>query len=466
MDQMKLTKELEKALLALSLKSAENIDCNEFAEYMDASSDFDTLNKFRDEFYFPTINRNDGIRKKGEKVIYLCGHSLGLQPKTLSNEIQKELNKWSECGVEGHFLRGSEDTEPWVSYDESPLKYLAEIVGSKESEVVAMNSLTANLQFLMQSFYKPTKERYKILVEDHLFPSDFIACKTQLENHGFDVESGLIKVKPRDGELSFRTEDILKKIKENESSLALVLLGGVQYLSGQFFELDKIGAALSTSEVIFGVDLAHAVGNVPLKLHEWGVDFACWCSYKYLNTGPGGIGGAFIHEKHIGTLDKVSSRKGFLGGWWSHQLKDRFEMKHELIPSKSALAWQVSNPPIVLLACLNASLKQFHEAGMENLRRRSISLTRYLEILLELKFSDYIEVVTPCFERFNERGSMLCLRFKKEKDIDSMYKKLEHEGIIGDVRRPDIMRIAPCAMYNSFQDVLDFTKVLGKVVGV
>ncbi len=394
------------------------------------------------------------------EAIYLCGHSLGLQPKSLKEDVGKELEKWAEHGVEGHFLRGSKNTEPWVSYDHTPLEYLGEIVGAKPEEVVAMNSLTANLHFLMNCFYRPTEKRFKILVEDHLFPSDFIACKTQIESHGYDVEDALVIAKPKPGSETLTTEDILSTIENHRDSLCIVLIGGVQYLTGQFFQIQAISNALKDTDIFLGVDLAHAVGNVELYLHDWGVDFGCWCSYKYMNSGPGGIGGAFVHEKNLGMLKHKRERKGFLGGWWSHREEDRFEMKHELVPANSALAWQVSNPPILLLAALNSSLKLFHKVGMKALRKKSESLTCYLEFLIQKKLSKEIEIVTPGFERKEERGAMLCLRLKRIDEIDNFYKTLENEGVIGDVRRPDIIRVAPCPLYNTFKDIYDFVAIL------
>jgi kynureninase len=328
-----------------------------------------------------------------------------------------------------------------------------------------MNSLTSNLHFLMQFFYRPKGKRFKIMVEDKLFPSDFIACKTLLEQFGHRTEDALIILKPRSDAWILKTEEILESIEREKDELALVLIGGVQYLTGQFFEIDKISEKIQQvskhGEIIFGVDLAHAVGNVPLKLHQWSIDFACWCSYKYLNSGPGGIGGAFIHEKHLNSLTEDKKRAGFLGGWWSQRLSDRFEMKLEFTPEPSALNFQVSNPPILLLAALNSSLSIFHEAGMDNLRRKSISLTRYLEILLQHELKEEIEIITPGFDRYLERGAMLCLRFKNiSKVLPAVFETMEQEGVIADLRKPDIIRVAPCPLYNSFRDVYEFVQIL------
>ncbi len=415
-----------------------------FARKMDEQ---DALRNFRDKFYIPK-------QESGEDVLYFTGNSLGLQPKQTRNYIEQELKDWEKLGVEGHFAAKN----PWMPYHETVTNPLAKIVGAKESEVVAMNSLTANLHFLMVSFYCPTVQRYKIVIEDDAFPSDKYAVKSQIEFHKRQKAKGkrqkeewLIELKPRKGETCLRTEDILQTIEENGDSTALILLGGVNYYTGQKFDIEKITKAGHKVGAVVGFDLAHAAGNVALELHDWNADFAAWCSYKYLNAGPGGIAGIFVHERHHENLNLPR-----FAGWWGHDKETRFLMDDEFVPIKGAEGWQLSNPPIFQLAALRASLDIFEEAGMKNLREKSVKLTNYLEFLLSEINDERISIITPKNE--SERGCQLSIRVK---DADkNLYNEITKRGVIGDWREPDVIRVAPVPLYNSFADVWKFAETL------
>jgi len=409
----------------------------DFARHMDAQ---DSLKHFREKFYIPK-------QEAGEDVLYFTGNSLGLQPKATRNYIEQELKDWETFGVEGHFHAKN----PWMPYHEFVTDGLAKIVGAKKSEVVAMNSLTANLHFLMVSFYRPTKERYKIIIEADAFPSDKYAVKSQISFHGFDVKNSLIELKPRENETTLRTEDILKTIEENSDSLALVLLGGVNYYTGQKFDFETITQAGQNAGATVGFDLAHAAGNVELRLHDWNADFAAWCSYKYLNSGPGGIAGIFVHERH-----HENANLPRFAGWWGHEKETRFLMDDEFVPIKSAESWQLSNPPIFQLAALKASLDIFEEAGMKNLIEKSKKLTSYLEFLLSEIETDRIEIITPTNE--NERGCQLSIRGKNADK--NLFKAISEKGVIADWREPDVIRVAPVPLYNSFTDCWKFVEIL------
>lgn len=408
-----------------------------FAREMDAE---DLLKHFREKFYVPK-------QESGEDVLYFTGNSLGLQPKTTKSYIEQELKDWETFGVEGHFHAKN----PWMPYHEFVADGLAKIVGAKKPEVVAMNSLTANLHFLMVSFYRPTRTRYKIIIEGDAFPSDKYAVKSQISFHGFDVENSLIELQPRENETCLRTEDILKTIEENSDSLALVLLGGVNYYTGQKFDFEKITQAGQNAGAIVGFDLAHAAGNVELKLHDWNADFAAWCSYKYLNSGPGGIAGIFVHERH-----HENENLPRFAGWWGHEKETRFLMDDRFIPIKSAESWQLSNPPIFQLAALKASLDIFEEAGMKNLLEKSKKLTNYLEFLLDQIETDQIEIITPKDETM--RGCQLSIRVKNADK--NLFKAISEKGVIADWREPDVIRVAPVPLYNSFTDCWKFVEIL------
>ncbi|MGI9054832.1 MAG: kynureninase [Pyrinomonadaceae bacterium] len=408
-----------------------------FAQKMDEQ---DALHNFREKFYIPK-------QESGEDVLYFTGNSLGLQPKATGNYIEQELEDWKNLGVEGHFAAKN----PWMPYHEIVAEQLAKIVGAKPCEVVAMNSLTVNLHLLMVSFYRPTSERYKIVIEDDAFPSDKYAVKSQIEFHGFKAADSLIELKEREGETTLRTEDILQTIEENADSIALILLGGVNYYTGQKFDFEAITKAGHEAGAIVGFDLAHAAGNVELKLHDWNADFAAWCSYKYLNSGPGGIAGIFIHGRHVSNTDLPR-----FAGWWGHDKETRFLMEDEFVPIKTAEGWQLSNPPIFQLAALKASLDVFEEAGMKNLFEKSRRLTGYLEFLLNEIHDEGISVITPANP--NERGCQLSIRVcNADKNL---YKAITEKGVIADWREPDVIRVAPVPLYNSFMDVWKFVGIL------
>jgi kynureninase len=403
----------------------------------------DSLRRFRQNFLFP--------QKDGRDLLYFTGNSLGLQPTTAATYVTEVLDDWKTLGVEGH-VSGN---HPWLPYHEFVADNLAEIVGASPLEVVAMNSLTVNLHLLMVSFYRPTRERFKVIIESGAFPSDRYAVESQIRFHGYEPERALIEIKPREGEDCLRTEDIEREIGIIGNQLALVMLGGVNYRTGQLFDMPRIAAAAQKAGAFAGFDLAHAAGNVPLKLHDWNADFAVWCSYKYLNSGPGAIAGAFIHERHA---DDDSIPR--FAGWWGHEKETRFLMGPEFRPLRGAEGWQLSNPPIFQLAALRASLELFAEAGMAELRKKSVQLTGYLEFLVNAIGDDRIELVTP--SSADERGCQLSIRVRHADK--SLYNNLLTRGISVDWREPDIVRCAPVPLYNSFSDVLSFTKALKECI--
>lgn len=429
---------------------------NAFATALDAA---DSLSKFREAFHIPPIRSTPtwGMRSKGAACIYLCGNSLGLQPKSARAAVERELLKWERYGIDGQFV----GEEPWVRVNELCVENMSELVGAKPVEVCLMNTLTVNLHMMMISFYRPNATRNKVLIEHKAFPSDHHAVVSQIKEKGFDPAECLIEVQPRAGEETLKTEDIVAKIRQYKDSLALVLLSAVQYYTGQAFEIQPIAEALRkyAPQCRLGLDLAHAVGNTRVKLHDWGVDFACWCTYKYLNSGPGSIGGCFVHEKHADAGDKLVR----LAGWWGHRKEDRFDMSHEFVPARGAFGWQLSNPPVLPLTVLRASLDIFHDAGFGNLLRKSEMLTRYLEVMLErvMEKGTY-KVITPGYDRRAERGCQLSLVFSAP--MERIHPVIEREGVVCDLRKPNVMRIAPCPLYNSFQDVFDFVHILAKAV--
>ncbi len=408
-----------------------------FARKMDEA---DSLKHFRDKFYIPK-------QPNGEEVIYFTGNSLGLQPKTARSYIEQELKDWETLGVEGHFKARN----PWMPYHKFLTEQMANIVGAKPIEVVVMNSLTVNLHLLMASFYRPTKERHKIIIEAGAFPSDQYAVASQIKFHGFDIENSLVELKPKENETCLRTEDIEQTIAENGDSIALILLGGVNYYTGQAFDMKRITEAGRKAGAVVGFDLAHAAGNIELKLHDWNADFAAWCSYKYLNSGPGGIAGVFVHEKHSQNFDLPR-----FAGWWGHDKETRFLMGSEFMPMKGAEGWQLSNPPIFQLAALKASLDIFEEAGMNNLIEKSRQLTGYLEFLLGEIHDARISVITP--SNAQERGCQLSIRVKNSDK--NLFKAISDKGVIADWREPDVIRVAPVPLYNSFTDVFRFAEIL------
>ena len=424
------------------------------AEYADSMDAKDPLASFRDEFHFPVVPETATHRKPGSKSIYLCGNSLGLQPQNTDKYVTEELAKWRKYGVEGHFPDVNPE-HPWVAADEDARDDMAAIVGAKPVEVAIMNTLTVNLHLLLCAFYRPTATRFKILMEGKAFPSDKFAIGSQITHHGYDAKEGIIEVWAREGETTIRTEDIEKIIAERGSEIAVVMFSGIQYYTGQLFEMGRITKAAHAQGCKVGFDLAHAVGNAPLKLNEWGCDFACWCTYKYLNSGPGGIAGAFVHERYANTPHEEFP--GRLVGWWGHRKSDRFEMNHQFIPSPGAQAFMHSNPPVLCVASLRASTEVFMRAGLQNMRTKSVLLTQYLEHLINTELGpEHVKSITPT--DVNQRGAQLSLVFTK--DIVAVHTAISEQGVICDVRKPSVMRIAPTPLYNSFRDVWDFVALL------
>ena len=404
----------------------------------------DPLRHFKKLFLCPKIN--------GKEAIYFCGNSLGLQPKSVQDEIQAELASWAERGVEGHFS----GNHPWVHARRRSKPMLGALVGAQSEEVVAMGSLTANLHFLLVSFYQPTKDRFKIITESDAFPSDRYMLESQVRFHGHDPKEAIIELQPRPGEQVLRTEDILKTIGEHQGELALIMMSGVQYYTGQYFDLQSITQAGTKAGAKVGFDLAHAAGNVPLHLHDWGVDFAAWCSYKYLNSGPGNVGGIFVHERHGNRPDLPR-----LSGWWGHDEKTRFSMQGAFKAMPGADGWLVSNDNVLGLAAHQASLDIFVEAGMSNLRRKSELLTGYLEFLIhQITKNHSIEIITP--KNQEERGCQLSILFQEGgKEI---FETLHLNGVIGDWRNPNVIRLAPTPLYNSFGEVYSFAKLFERIL--
>lgn len=407
-----------------------------YAQQADAA---DVLASFKKEFHFPQKNNRD--------VIYFCGNSLGLQPRNAASAIETELQTWREIAVGGYF----NGPNPWLLYHQHCTPALARIVGCLESEVTVMNALTVNLHLLMLSFYHPTATQYKIIMEAGAFPSDQYAVETLVKHFGFHPDDAIIEIAPRTGEKLIRQEDILDAITTHAGSLAMVLLGGINYYTGQLFDLDAITKATHAVNAIAGFDLAHVAGNVPLQLHDWNVDFAVWCSYKYLNAGPGAVGGAFVHEKHAGNAGTPR-----LAGWWGNDEKTRFKMEKGFIPKTDATGWNISTSQVFNTVCLKASLELFEKAGIETLRKKSIHLTAYLEFLLKQLTHIDFEIITPVDPE--QRGAQLCLYFKERgKEI---HDKMINSGIIVDYREPGVIRVAPAPMYCSFQDVYHFYETL------
>lgn len=408
----------------------------ELQQYAIEQDQKDPLRKYRDQFLIPKVNGKDSI--------YFCGNSLGLQPKAARIETEKVFTNWENLAVEGHF----EGDDPWTKYHERFREPLAGIVGAKPSEIVVMNNLTVNLHLGLVTFYRPTAEKYKIIMEGHAFPSDQYAVESQVKFHGYDPADAIVEIMPEDGEDLLETAKIISVIEENADSAALLLLGGLQYYTGQLFELGKICAVARKCGVRIGLDLAHAAGNVPLQLHDWDADFAVWCSYKYLNSGPGAVSGMFIHEKHH------TAELPRFAGWWGHDEGERFLMEKGFKPIQSADGWQLSNSSILNMAAHYASLQLFNEVGMETLREKSLLLTAFLEKLM-LSF-DFIKLITP--DDPQQRGCQLSLYF--EENGKEIFKYIQEQGVIADWREPNVIRIAPTPMYNSFQDVYNFYKII------
>jgi len=413
-----------------------------FTHQLDAE---DSLREFREKFHLP-------VGVDGKPLIYLAGNSLGLMPKAARQIVEQELDDWAKLAVDAHL----DAATPWYSYHETLREPTARLVGAKPNEVVCMNSLTVNLHLMMATFYRPTKSRFKILMEEPAFPSDTYAIKSQIVHHGFDPKEALVLARPREGEFAVRHDDIEAALDKYGEQIAVVLIAGVNFFTGQLFDIEKITAAAQKRGITVGIDLAHAVGNVPLALHDWNVDFAVWCSYKYLNAGPGAAAGAFVHERHAINRDLPR-----LAGWWGNDPATRFRMHLEpnFVPVPSADSWAVSNPPIFSMAPLRASLAIFHEAGgMEALRVKSIKLTGYLQFLLEQAPSKFFTVITP--RDTNARGCQLSILVHEHPK--KLFDKLEAAGVKCDFREPNVIRAAPTPLYNTFHEVWIFAKVLAE----
>lgn len=413
--------------------------------YAKESDHSDALNIYREQFYIPHLNN--------KHAIYFLGNSLGLQPKTTQDEVLKIMEAWANFGVEGFFM----GKEPWLNYHKKITPLLCDIVGAKEQELVTMNHLTVNLHLLMISFYQPTKNRYKIICEAKAFPSDQYAFQSQVKLHGYKIEDAIIEVHPKEGTEIITTADIIATIEQHKDSVAMVLFSGVNYYTGQVFDMPAITEAAHNAGAYAGFDLAHAAGNVELQLHNWNVDFACWCNYKYLNSGPGAIAGAFINEKLL--QNKKLKR---LEGWWGNDVANRFKMENSFMPSPNAEAWQMSTAPMLLLASHKASLDIFKQAGFKNLLSKSKLLSDYLFFVLneinqpEKRFT----ILTP--RNSNERGCQVSLSvFKNAKAV---FDELLPNGIFADWREPNVIRVAPVPLYNSFEEIFTFAATLKQIL--
>src|SRR6184192_1985043 len=412
----------------------------QFALQLDSE---DPLRHFRQKFHLP-------LGKDDRPLIYFAGNSLGLMPKAARAIVEEELDNWAKLGVDAHHATGT----PWYTYHEALREPTARLVGANPLEVVCMNSLTVNLHLMMATFYRPTRSRFKILMEERAFPSDTYAIKTQIAHHGLDPNDALILARPRKGEFTIGTEDIVDLINKHADQLAVVVFGGINLFTGQLFDIEKITAAAQNRGVVAGFDLAHAIGNAPLSLHDWNVDFAVWCSYKYLNAGPGAVAGAFVHERHA-----TNTSLPRLAGWFGNDPNTRFRLhlEPEFIPVPSADGWQISNPPILSMAPLRASLAIFGAAGMDALRQKSIKLTNYLQFLLEDGgASKLFNVITP--READERGCQLSIQAQEHPK--ELFAKLEAAGVKCDFREPNVIRAAPTPLYNTFHEVWRFANIL------
>ncbi|MEL7020603.1 MAG: kynureninase [Bacteroidota bacterium] len=414
-----------------------------YAKEMDAA---DELRDYRSQFHFPS-------QKDGQPYVYLCGNSLGLQPKSLQENLQQELADWQNLGVEGHF----HGKNPWVFYDELLTNSMAKIVGAKPIEVAVMNTLTVNLHLMMVSFYQPKGKRNKILIEADAFPSDKYAVESQIKFHGLDPDACIIEIAARPGEVCLREADILTKIEEEGEEIALVLIGNTNYYTGQYFNMKKITEHAHAKGCMVGFDCAHGAGNLPLNLHDSGCDFAVWCNYKYINSGPGSLGGVFVHERHAHNKDLPR-----FTGWWGQKMDTRFKMRDAFDPIPGVDGWQLSNPPILSLVAVWTSLEMFAEVGMDRLRKKSISLTGYLEYLVKSLGDDIVNIVTPADPE--QRGAQLSIQVKNADR--TLFDQIMADGVIADWREPDVMRIAPAPMYNSYEDVYNFYTILKTRLGM
>jgi kynureninase len=414
-----------------------------YAEALDGQDD---LAAYRDAFEIPT-------NAQGSPVVYLCGHSLGLMPRSVPDFVARELEDWARLGVRGHMHART----PWYSYHEVFRDNAARLVGGRPGEVVMMNSLTVNLHLMLTTFYQPSGRRRCILIEDNAFPSDRYAVASHVASRGLDPVETICVVTPRTGSGVLEPDDIERVLREHGHETAVVLMGGVNYFTGQWFDIGRVTELARAEGCVVGFDLAHAAGNVPLELHDWNVDFAVWCSYKYLNGGPGAVAGCFVHDRH----GRNAALKR-LAGWWGNDPATRFQMPLDFIPREGADGWQVSNPPILALAPVRASLEIFDEVGMARLRSKSVALTGYLARLLTALGEDVVSVITPVHP--NARGCQLSLRVTR--GTRALYEALEKMDIVVDFREPDIIRAAPVPLYNTFRDVWDFAAAVGKVFGI
>jgi kynureninase len=412
-----------------------------FAQQLDAE---DPLRAYRERFSFPKQEGN-------QECIYMCGNSLGLMPKTAKRFVEEELEAWQTLAVDGHF----QGRRPWFDYHELFSESAAQLVGAQIGEVVIMNSLTVNLHLMMVSFYRPTADRFQILIEETAFPSDRYAVQSQAKHHGFDPEETIVVMKPREGENLLRTEDIESYLENEGSKVALVLFGGVNFYTGQAYDMKRIAAAAHQAGAYCGFDLAHAAGNLHLKLHDWNVDFAPFCTYKYINAGPGAVAGCFVHARHGKDLDLPR-----FAGWWGIDPKRRFEMPGDFTAQEGADGWQLSNAPILSMATLLASLEIFEEVGMEALRAKSVQLTRYLLYLVDQLGEDAFDVISPRNE--TDRGSQISLRAKG--NAKTLRQLLQKRGVISDFRPPDVIRVAPVPLYNSYLDIWKFVEIMREAI--
>ncbi|KAI8325934.1 kynureninase-like protein [Martensiomyces pterosporus] len=422
------------------------LDDIKFAQAMDAR---DPLAHLRDEFEIPTVSQVTGKESAsgGSSCTYLCGNSLGLLPKRSRRILNEELTEWAQKGVVGHHRHSK--GRPWIEYRKQIVEKMAPMFGAKPIEVGVMNTLTVNVHLMLAAFYKPAGARYKILIESKAFPSDHYAVESQVQWHKLPADAMLL-AKPRDGELTLRTEDILSLIETQGDEIAVVMLSGVQYYTGQVFEMERITAAAQAKGCVVGWDLAHAAGNIPVKLHDWNVDFACWCTYKYMNSGPGGISGFFVNERYAHDSDLVR-----LTGWWAHDEKTRFQMTNQFVPNEGAAGFEISNTPILIAASLLGSLEVFEQTGMEELRGKSVLMTTYLEYLLDKHAGGDIQVITPR----DHRGAQLSLLFTTEL-FEPVFRALMDAGVICDERKPNCIRIAPVPLYNTFSDVWTCAEII------
>ena len=417
------------------------MDYHDSREFAAAQDKADPLAAYRSQFNFP-LSRN------ARAPVYLCGNSLGLQPKLAAQYVEEELRNWKDFAVDGHF----HSDRPWMSYHRQCAAGFAELCGATTGEVVAMNTLTVNLHLLMASFYRPTSERYKIVIESQAFPSDRYAAASQICMHGFDADAGLLEWAPRDGEIRLYTEDLAALLEEHGDSVALLLLPGVQYYSGQVIDMAAVCELGRRHDCKVGLDLAHGIGNVDLKLHDWAPDFAAWCTYKYLNAGPGAIAGAFVAERNSNP-----GNLGQLHGWWGHDEATRFNMAKTFTPAAGAELWQMSNPPILSLAPVVASLQIFEEVGLLKIREKSKRLTAYMDWLIATRFAEQIASITPA----DARGCQLSLVVKDKRiNAKALFDRLCELNVTPDWREPDVIRVAPVPLYNSFDDVFEFAERL------